>query len=71
VHTGSDNIPFVYKKNRTRQIVVPGESNDENIIIEQGLQPGTFVYNITPPEPEKFKTEGEDLIPVIKNHKKY
>jgi HlyD family secretion protein len=62
VHTGSDSIPFVYKKNKTRQIVVLGEMNDKNIIVKQGLEPGTSLYLIAPDEANKFKLVGRDLI---------
>jgi len=65
VQSGPDSIPFVYKKNGTRQIVVLGESNENNVIIEQGLEPGAQVYLSTPEKPESFKLVGEDLIAVI------
>ena len=32
VQTGSDSIPFVYMKNKTKEIVVLGESNEKNVI---------------------------------------
>ena len=69
VQAGSDSIPFVYKKNRTKQIVLLGESNEKNVIVEQGLEPGTTIYLIPPEEPEKFKLVGENLIPIIKGRK--
>lgn len=71
VQTGADSIPFVYLKNGNKQIVVPGESNENNIIIEQGIQPGTMLYLNTPANPEKFtKLLGQDLISVIKEREK-
>lgn len=70
VHTGADSIPFVYKRNHTKQIVVLGESNDKNVIVEQGLAPGTSIYLIPPEDTEKFKMVGEDLITVIKERMK-
>ena len=67
VMTGTDSIPFVYLKNGTKQIVVLGESNENNIVVEQGIVPGTMIYLNTPEEPEKFtKIAGAELIPVIK-----
>ncbi len=66
VQTGSDSIPFVYTKNNRKQIVLLGESNENNVIVEQGLEPGQQIYLSTPEEPEKFSLSGEDLIPVIK-----
>ena len=69
VQAGSNSIPFVYEKNRTKQIVLLGESNEKNVIVEQGLEPGTTIYLIPPEEPEKFKLVGENLIPIIKGRK--
>ena len=67
VHTGTDSIPFVYGKNKTKQIVLLGKSNDKNIIIEQGLEPGNTIYVVTPENAESFKLAGEELIPVIQD----
>ena len=66
VRAGSDSIPFVYQKNRTKQIVVLGESNEKNVIVEQGLNPGTSIFLISPEDPESFKLVGESLVPIIK-----
>jgi HlyD family secretion protein len=70
VHTGADSIPFVYTKNRTRQIVVLGEANDKNIIVEQGLAPGTPVYLFTPQNAEEFRLTGDNLVATIKERMK-
>jgi response regulator of citrate/malate metabolism len=69
VHTGTDGIPFVYCKNKTKNIVVLGEANDKNVIIEKGLKAGTMVYLIQPQEPESFKVVGENLVSEIKSLK--
>ena len=37
VQAGPDSIPFVYTKSKTKQVVVLGESNENNVIVEQGL----------------------------------
>jgi hypothetical protein len=66
VYTGTDGIPFVYKKNKTRQIVVLGDMNDKNIIVKQGLEPGTSIYLIQPDESAKFKLVGKDLVAGLK-----
>jgi HlyD family secretion protein len=67
VHTGANGIPFVYTKNKTKQVIVPGDSNEKNIVIEKGLGAGTTVY-LNPPENfEDFKFAGEELIPLIKD----
>jgi HlyD family secretion protein len=69
VQTGADSIPFVYEKNRTKQIVILGESNEKFVIVKQGLEPGTTIYLTAPEEPEKFRLVGENLIPLIKERK--
>jgi HlyD family secretion protein len=66
VQAGTDSIPFVYAKNKTKQIVVLGESNEKNVLVEQGLEPGTTIYVTPPEEPGNFKLVGENLISVIK-----
>jgi HlyD family secretion protein len=65
VHAEADGIPFVYTKNKTRQIVITGESNDKNIVIERGLKPKQVVYLIQPENAEDFKLEGEELKPLF------
>ena len=69
VQAGIDSITFVYEKKGTKQIVLLGESNEKNVIIEKGLEPGVSIYITTPAEPEKFKLVGENLIPMIKGRK--
>jgi multidrug efflux pump subunit AcrA (membrane-fusion protein) len=66
VQTGEDSIPFVFKKNHTKQIVVLGDMNEKNIIVKAGLEPGTQIYLAIPSEPEKFKTVGKELIAEIR-----
>ena len=61
----NDSIPFVYKKNGVKQIVVVGESNENEIIIEQGLEEEDKVFLTIPENPEKYKTQGEELVEVI------
>jgi hypothetical protein len=70
VQAGADSVPFVYVKNGTRQVVVLGESNENNVVIEKGLQPGTQIYLSTPAKPENFKLVGEELISVIKERER-
>ena len=50
VQAGPDSIPFVYEKNKTKQVVLLGESNEKNVIIEQGLKAGSTIYVIAPEE---------------------
>jgi HlyD family secretion protein len=70
IQAEADGIPFVYTRNRTKQIVIPGDSNEKNTVIEQGLEPGTMLYLSTPEQHDKFKLAGEELIPVIKEREK-
>ena len=66
VNIGADSIPFVYLRNGTRQIVVTGESNENHVIIEQGLSENTLVYLSVPEKPESFKLAGQELIEIIR-----
>ena len=70
VQAGVDSITFVYTKDGTRQIVVLGESDDKNIIIEKGLKSGTQVWLSTPTNPDRYMIAGSDLIPVIREREK-
>lgn len=55
VHTGTDSIQFVYTKSGLKQHVVLGESNEKDVVVEQGLDPGTLIYSTVPENPDKFK----------------
>jgi HlyD family secretion protein len=66
VQTGEDSVPVIYLKNNTKHIVVLGESNENNVIVEQGIEPGNIIYLSTPENPESFKLVGEELKAVIK-----
>ena len=64
VQMGADSIPFVYTKKGSKQIVVLGEENENNVVVEQGIEDGAMIYLSTPENPEKFKLAGQDLIAV-------
>ena len=66
VQAGIDSIPFVYTKKGVKQVVILGESNEKNILIEKGLEAGTLLYISNPENPEKFKMDGKELIPIIR-----
>ncbi|MFN8210053.1 MAG: efflux RND transporter periplasmic adaptor subunit [Bacteroidales bacterium] len=66
IQAGTDSIPFVYMKNKTKKIVLIGESNDKYTLIEKGLEPGSQVYLLPPENPEKFRLTGKELIPEIR-----
>jgi len=61
-----DSIPYVYTTNHTKQVVVLGEANENEIIVEHGLSPGDKVYMSTPENSATWKMVGEELIPIIK-----
>ena len=70
VQQGEDSIPVVYMKNGTKHIVVLGESNENNVIVEKGIEPGDVIYLSTPANAEKFKLVGEELKGVILEREK-
>jgi len=61
-----DSIPFVYTTHQIRQVVLLGETNDTEIIVEQGLSAGEKIYLSVPENSATWKLMGEELIPVIK-----
>lgn len=70
VQTGEDGIPYVFTKDRKKQVVIPGEMNDKNIIIEKGLTAKTAVWMRTPDDPKKFKLKGNNLIILVRDQEK-
>lgn len=64
-----DSIPFVYKRDGTKQIVVLGSANDNHVIVEQGLAANDRVYLTTPANPDNYRMAGEDLIAAIEEKK--
>ena len=66
VHASEDSIPYVYTKQGARQVVVLGESNENKVIVEQGIEEGDLLHLSVPEESEKYRLEGEELIEVIR-----
>ncbi len=66
---GNDSLTFVYTRAGKKQIVVLGESNENFIVVEQGLKMGEKLYLSMPEEPGSFEYTGLDLIDVIKERK--
>lgn len=64
VQLGPDSIPFVYTRKGNKQIIVVGEENENNVVVEQGLEAGTTIFLSTPDNPDKFNLVGQDLIAV-------
>jgi len=61
VHAEADGIPFVYTRDKAKQIVVTGDVNDKHTIIEQGLKQKQAVYILTPENAGDFIVRGEEL----------
>ena len=68
VHT-NDSLTYVYTRKGTRKVVVLGESNENSIVVDQGLAEGEELLLSVPEEPEKYKFEGMELAAVIKARK--
>ncbi len=62
----NDSLTFVYTKSRLKRVVLTGETNENSIIIEQGLKEGDVVYLSTPTDPDLFKYEGLELMEIIR-----
>jgi len=69
VHT-FDSIPFVFTSKGTRQIVLLDEANENQIIVEKGLEEGDKIYLNAPEEGENWKLQGEDLLSLIEEKKR-
>jgi hypothetical protein len=65
VHS-EDSIPFVYKKDGTKQIVLLGDMNQNDVIVEKGLKQGDVLYLAVPDKADKFPRKGEELIAQVK-----
>jgi hypothetical protein len=50
-------------------VVVLGESNENDVIVEQGLSKGDRLYLTTPEDADKFKLRGEDLIEIVRERR--
>ena len=70
VMTGTDNIPYVYTNKGIKQVVVPGESNEKNTIIEKGIAAGTSVFLMLPENHEKFTRAGSELITLLRERER-
>ena len=68
VHATEDSIPYVYRKNNLRQIVVLGPQNENLVVVEQGLEAGDILHLSSPEDGEAYKWSGEELREVIKEN---
>jgi multidrug efflux pump subunit AcrA (membrane-fusion protein) len=70
VFASADSVPMVYTKSGTHQVVVLGESNENDVIVEQGVDVGEKLYLSIPEGADRFKLSGEDLIATVKERKR-
>jgi multidrug efflux pump subunit AcrA (membrane-fusion protein) len=70
VFATADSVPMVYGKDGTRKVVVLGESNENDVIVEQGVEVGEKLYLSIPEGADRFKLVGEDLIATVKERKR-
>lgn len=61
----TDSFSYVYTKDGYKQIVVLSESNENEIIVEMGLEEGDKLLLSIPEEPEKFALRGEEFLEII------
>lgn len=69
VHS-NDSLSFVYTTNKKKQIVILGATNENFVIIEQGLKEGDEVFLSVPEEADELKYSGLELITVIKERER-
>ncbi len=65
VHS-NDSMTYVYRKNNTRQVVVLGDANENEIIVEAGLDEGDKVLLSVPQNAEQMRFTGIELLKVIR-----
>jgi multidrug resistance efflux pump len=63
---GSDTLMYVYRTNGIRQVVVPGEMNDNFRVIEKGLDEGDEIYLSLPENADSFPLAGAEYIDVLR-----
>ncbi|MCB8999499.1 MAG: HlyD family efflux transporter periplasmic adaptor subunit [Bacteroidales bacterium] len=68
VHS-NDSLTYVYTRKGNKKVVVLGESNENSIIVEQGLSEGEEILISVPEEPEKYSYSGLELMQIIKERK--
>lgn len=57
----NDSLTFVYTRDRKKQVVVLGPSNENFIVVDMGLKRGDRLYLSMPEEPESFAYAGMEL----------
>jgi len=65
VHS-NDSLTYVYRSNKIKQVVVLGEANENQIIVEAGLDEDDLVLLSIPEDAEEMKWTGLELVEVIR-----
>lgn len=65
VHS-NDSMTYVYRRNNTRQVVVLGDANENEIIVEAGLEEGNKILLSVPEGAEEMRFMGLELVEVIR-----
>ncbi|MCK5464541.1 MAG: hypothetical protein KAI95_16045, partial [Bacteroidales bacterium] len=65
VHS-NDSMTYVHLKNNTKQVVVLDESNENEIIVEAGLDAGDKVLLSVPEGADEMRFTGLELVEVIR-----
>lgn len=65
-----DSIPYVYTKKGYKQVVLLGPENENEVIVEKGLEEGEKILLNMPEHPEKYELRGEELIPLIRERQR-
>jgi multidrug resistance efflux pump len=60
IHT-EDSLTFVYTKKSYKQLVLLGQSNENGVIVEKGLQEGEQVWLTIPKDGADMKIKGSEL----------
>ena len=70
LHT-NDSLSYVYKRGKSlsKQIIITGEANDDEIIIEKGLSEEDEILISLPNEEKEIVFTGLELIPELKKRK--
>lgn len=65
----NDSLTYVYTRDGRKQVVVLGESNENHIVVDMGLERGERLYLSLPENSESFKYDGLELVEEIKRRK--
>jgi len=66
-----DSVTFVYRENKNRQVVVLGEANENEIVVEKGLARDDRILLNAPGDSRSTRWQGKDLIPMVMEKESY